>query len=165
MVMGFVGTFEPCITDCPTRLSDFPRFFVTDFLTQERWELDNVSLVLFFSIFPLLLVLSANVLLLLSSFQGSFICLIKDLNNFEFYSIIKIITNQSFQYGIVINLLCLIIQSRIADNFTALFITLSYQNVNPNASKRVDRKSKPPHLCKNNRKLRLLRCIGLFLHA
>ena len=59
---------KPCITDCPSRFSEFPRFFVTDFLTQERWELDNVSLVLFFSIFPLLLLLSANVLLLLSSF-------------------------------------------------------------------------------------------------
>ena len=57
--------FSRCVSS--SRPPESQRFFVTDFLTQERWELDNVSLVLFFFYFASL---SANVLLLSSSYLG-----------------------------------------------------------------------------------------------
>ena len=57
--------FSRCVSS--SRPPEPQRFFVTDFLTQERWELDNVSLVLFFFYFASL---SANVLLLSSSYLG-----------------------------------------------------------------------------------------------
>ena len=49
----------------------------------------------------------------------------------------KFMVDLTFQHGIVINLLWLIIQSNTAKNFTALFITLLYLNVNPKTEKNV----------------------------
>ena len=48
-----------------------------------------------------------------------------------------------FQHDIVIKLLWPIIQSNTAENFTALFITLPYWNVNPKTQKMLVWKSKP----------------------